>query len=1539
MGDLNYNGRHNMDESDNTRDTRDINIEPSTPADRQLLEIVDRVVGGKARSQAELRPEDARASGSEGAADDDASEAASLQALCVQLAASASEPGETFRAHLLARLLGQSHAQEQTRLPTSAGASGVQLPDDRPVSTSENFPPGVSIAQRSVPNAPIASMAGLSRGRSSRFTSAVFAIAGVAAMLVLLVGMWAMLKLRSDFASQTGQTPTPVSQPEIAGSATSVVPPNGVADALALVPSLQLLRSQMVGGMAVGADNRPLMAWSPDGARLASTGSNVVAAMDATSGMPLFISPFANGGTARSLSWSPDGRMIAVGLDYDEVVIMDSATGKELRRLASPAGEQRSDGPTPTPTMVGIAPPQAPIVSLSWSPDSKLLAAAPEFASGNPTERGGEVRVWDVTTGTLARNLSLADMGPDMQAAGVPYVTTRVAWSPDGRAVASISNRSVLVVWDPSTGARLGSLREGSFRWAGYRPLDFHWSPDGRTIAVLTQRSVEIWDPYGGKVLRSLPDPPPPWRAPGPVATSPPVAAPPTSTPTYVHAGERYGPLVGAAWSPQGDRIATFDGDERSSSFRVWEVATGRQLFSRRVGEGFISGMPLAWSPDGRVLTFKGDTLEFWDAQSNAKLRELEISTLRGFAWSPDGSLLAVYAGSAIEVWGDAAHAQASATAVGTRTPAGGPLPASTAQPINAAPRCGSWEIVQGADVNVENELMAVSALTDDEVWAVGYHNIGPRTFVDGTPVAPEQHVDRTLVVRWDGSSWKPVSSPNVGPGNNRLNSVVAIATDNAWAVGYYEEGREGQVRQRALILHWDGASWLQVPAPDLGPESSRLLDVAYVSADEVWAVGHTGGDDEPGEVFPTPTKALALRWDGSNWSQVDMPSPGQYRNEVYGVSALRKDHIWAVGRYSSQAPRQMGGGVPADALILFWDGGKWEQFAAPPVGNSFTGVSAIAEDAAWIVGSAGTEGSNRSAMLRWDGNTWSAQDLPVPTPSGEVPPSDYLPRVVALSPTDVWAVGSYEPDLVRYERVNPLSMHWNGSEWSHVPMPSHDSEVREINGLTTKTDVHTLNAVAGTPSGDLWAVGSYRSAQPGSEMLIMRYRRSECPTPASATETARPTAAAPLPPGVTVTPSAVGAPPSPPAGGCGPAWSSASTYAQGTLEGVAVGLGNEVWAVGASRNSPPDTLTMRWDGGRWDVVPSPNVGHFANALRGVAKVGAEVWAVGSYNTDDAGNSEPLALRWDGNAWRIADTHRVGAGRAHLSAVAALAPDDVWAVGGHVADVATGKSEPLALHWDGRTWARVPIDAPGLGSATLSAVTALSGRSIWAVGSYGEGQSSGPASRSKTLALRWDGAAWHHVPSPNVDGMDNYLLAVEAVDEDDVWAVGGQNSGEHLDTLTLHWDGRDWRIVPSPKTSSHNGATLSGLAAIASNDVWAVGHDNGFALIERWNGLEWTGVVPGPEYKGPLAYADLKLLTDIVELPDRGMIAVGGQGLGAGSGGVDTPTVLRYAAVPCGTSTVPAETLGPGGQEAALTGTALAMPTSRSLPTATSSLR
>ena len=160
-----------------------------------------------------------------------------------------------------------------------------------------------------------------------------------------------------------------------------------------------------------------------------------------------------------------------------------------------------------------------------------------------------------------------------------------------------------------------------------------------------------------------------------------------------------------------------------------------------------------------------------------------------------------------------------------------------------------------------------------------------------------------------------------------------------------------------------------------------------------------------------------------------------------------------------------------------------------------------------------------------------------------------------------------------------------------------------------------------------------------------------------------------------------------------------------------------------------------------------------------------------------------------------------------------MSPSNIWAVGFSTDSNFINKT--LTLHWDGNTWSIVP--SPSLDSDILFAVDALASNDVWAVGrtkpgGYGE---------DRTLTMHWDGSAWNIVPSPNDSSNDNDLFGVAAIASDDVWAVGNAGS---LKTLAIHWDGASWGVVPTPVFDPNaTNQVLVGIVALSSNNISTAG--------------------------------------------------------------------------------------------------------------------
>jgi hypothetical protein len=259
-----------------------------------------------------------------------------------------------------------------------------------------------------------------------------------------------------------------------------------------------------------------------------------------------------------------------------------------------------------------------------------------------------------------------------------------------------------------------------------------------------------------------------------------------------------------------------------------------------------------------------------------------------------------------------------------------------------------------------------------------------------------------------------------------------------------------------------------------------------------------------------------------------------------------------------------------------------------------------------------------------------------------------------------------------------------------------------------------------------------------------------------------------------------------------------------------------------------------------WYVSATPNV---PDAFTGLSSVSSDAtndaWSVGYVNSLKRQRTFGVIQHWNGQSWRMVPPATVAGSRGvGLEAVAALAPDDVWAVGGILRATSSG---PFIEHWDGAAWSEV--SNPGPDGGQLRAIAALNRHDIWAAGNtYVSGA-------LQSLFEHWNGTKWKVVAGPA--GLDSVIVSSLAViGHDDVWAAGGMHQGYNVRTMTAHWDGTEWTVVPTPDTVY--ASNFSGVAGAAPNDVWAVGttdqrkYGRPAALIEHWDGTAWT-VTPSPK--------------------------------------------------------------------------------------------
>jgi WD40 repeat protein/tRNA A-37 threonylcarbamoyl transferase component Bud32 len=237
------------------------------------------------------------------------------------------------------------------------------------------------------------------------------------------------------------------------------------------------------------------------------------------------------------------------------------------------------------------------VYGVAFSPDGRLLASA---------GRDGVVKVWDAAKGKELHSLEKH----------VSRVLA-VAFSPDGRLLASTAWDRTIRIWDAAAGEEVRCLR------VPLQVVHFAFSPDGRRLALVDRRGmVRVVDGADGQEVLPLREP-------------------------------KQG-FTNVAFRPDGRRLAAAGND---GWVTVWDTATGDQVLHFRGHPGPVSSV--LFSPDGWLLASAGadQTIRLWDATTGEEIRTLRGHTepVASLTFSPNGKHLA--SGSddqTVRVWEEA---------------------------------------------------------------------------------------------------------------------------------------------------------------------------------------------------------------------------------------------------------------------------------------------------------------------------------------------------------------------------------------------------------------------------------------------------------------------------------------------------------------------------------------------------------------------------------------------------------------------------------------------------------------------------------------------------------------------------------------------------------------------------------------------------------------------------------------------------------------------------------------------------------------------
>lgn len=225
--------------------------------------------------------------------------------------------------------------------------------------------------------------------------------------------------------------------------------------------------------------------------------------------------------------------------------------------------------------------------SVAYSADGKLLASA----SNDKT-----AILWDAAT---ARELSVLRGHTD----GL----RSVAFSPDSKFVATASADKLVKIWDVATSMSVAQLGPHG---DGVRAVAY--SPDGKTLAAASGNgTITLWDPTNGQMQQELKG----------------------------HTGD----IFHVAFSPDGKSLASTSQDRL---VKVWNLQTGQEAFDFKPESYAVIGV--AYSPNGRILVTsggagEGGTISIWDPANGEHLgsRDVHERAIFSVAFSPDSKLIA----------------------------------------------------------------------------------------------------------------------------------------------------------------------------------------------------------------------------------------------------------------------------------------------------------------------------------------------------------------------------------------------------------------------------------------------------------------------------------------------------------------------------------------------------------------------------------------------------------------------------------------------------------------------------------------------------------------------------------------------------------------------------------------------------------------------------------------------------------------------------------------------------------------------------------
>jgi WD40 repeat protein len=374
-----------------------------------------------------------------------------------------------------------------------------------------------------------------------------------------------------------------------------------------------------------------------------------------------------------------------------------------------------------------------------------------------------------------------------------------MAFSPDGTMIATADNNDDSVrVWDPATGKPVGvPIQTGTSADADVNGLVF--SPDGKLLADVTRYQVQLWNPFTGRLVRTL----------LPSGATSVLSGIPT--------------FSSVAFSPSGGLIAAGD---NFGYIRLWNTATGEPVGARmRAATGGFTGVnDLAFSPNGKLLASGdgGGYLRLWAVPSGDPVGSPQAVNpgaddvsggVVGVAFNPDGTLLATADSLGyVRLW-NPATGQPTGTPTRLQTSPGGLMGvvfSPDGKLLATADSDGNADLLNPAT----GAKTVLSADPDGTVNRVAFSPDGRLLATAGS--------DGTVQL-WNIASGQPVGATLALPGDDDVVSIrPAASLLTADAEGYLASRPLAQPASRSAQRP-AGDSWAASP-PDAVSANGKLI-------------------------------------------------------------------------------------------------------------------------------------------------------------------------------------------------------------------------------------------------------------------------------------------------------------------------------------------------------------------------------------------------------------------------------------------------------------------------------------------------------------------------------------------------------------------------------------------------------------------------------------------------------------------------------------------------------------------------------------------